>query len=98
VLSLLHSFLLTIQPLLVPICFVVAWGTVILTAWNIWSAVRDSVSKAREMHQIPCANCRYFTNDYHLKCTVHPGMALSEKAISCRDYESAAPTTTLTKV
>ncbi|NJR69347.1 MAG: hypothetical protein HC771_12300 [Synechococcales cyanobacterium CRU_2_2] len=36
---------------------------------------------------MPCSNCRYFTGDYRLKCTVNPYVALSEEAIGCRDFE-----------
>jgi RNA polymerase subunit RPABC4/transcription elongation factor Spt4 len=41
---------------------------------------------AKTMHQIPCARCRYFTNDHRLKCPVHPQIANTEGAINCRDY------------
>jgi hypothetical protein len=39
------------------------------------------------MHEIPCNGCQFFTNDYRLKCTVHPQIANSEAAINCRDYQ-----------
>ena len=87
VLRLLYFLIQLIQPILVPICFITAWGLIILVSWGTWSAVRDSVTSAKKMHQIPCANCEFFTGDYHLKCTVHPATALSEDAIHCRDYE-----------
>jgi hypothetical protein len=45
---------------------------------------------AKTMHQIPCARCRYFTNDYRLKCSVHPQIANTEGAINCRDYQPVA--------
>ncbi|MGB3493918.1 MAG: hypothetical protein WBA57_14410 [Elainellaceae cyanobacterium] len=76
-----------IQPLIVPICFAIAWLFVGSFAWGIFSFLRDGTSRAKQMHQIPCSNCRYFTADYHLKCPVHPSKALSELAINCLDYE-----------
>jgi hypothetical protein len=76
-----------IQPILVPLCFVIAWGLIGLGVWSVWSAIRDGVSKAKQMHRIPCANCQYFTGDYHLKCPVHPTEALSEDAIGCPDFD-----------
>ncbi|MEB3360402.1 MAG: hypothetical protein VKK04_27005 [Synechococcales bacterium] len=76
-----------VQPALVPICFVAAWGLLLLLAWSMWSAVRDGVSRAKRMHKIPCADCQYFTGDYHLKCPVRPTIALSEAAINCPDFE-----------
>ncbi len=82
------SFLIHgIQPFLVPICFVVAWTVTILVVWSLWTTARDSVSTAKQMHQIPCTNCQFFTADYRLKCTVHPSTANTEEAINCIDYQ-----------
>jgi hypothetical protein len=84
----LISFLIHgIQPLLVPICFVVAWTVIILVVLSLWSAARDSVTTAKQMHQIPCAGCQYFTDNYRLKCTVRPSIANTEEAINCSDYQ-----------
>lgn len=65
----------------------VAWGLTVGSCWSLYGLVRDMVQTTRRMHQIPCSRCRYFTQDYFLKCTVHPMKALSEDAIGCRDYE-----------
>lgn len=83
----LYHLLHSLQPLLVPLCFVTAWGVVGLGAWTLWIALRDSITRGRQMHRIPCAACRYFSGDYHLKCPVHPQVALSEAAIGCPDFE-----------
>ncbi|MDF5709109.1 MAG: hypothetical protein PUP90_15940 [Nostoc sp. S4] len=84
----LISFLIhVIQPLLVPICFVVAWAVIILIILNLWTAARDSVTTAKQMHQIPCTGCQYFTDNYRLKCTVRPSVANTEEAIDCSDYQ-----------
>ncbi|BAY19092.1 hypothetical protein NIES2109_51010 [Nostoc sp. HK-01] len=76
-----------IQKFLVPICFVGAWSLMILVAWSLWTAARDSVATAKQMHQIPCPGCQFFTDDYRLKCTVHPSVANTEEAINCMDYQ-----------
>ncbi len=86
-LQILYSLFHTIQPLLIPICFLCAWTLVIMVAWSMWTAARDSVTTAKQMHQIPCAGCQYFTNDYRLKCTVHPSVANTEQAVNCLDYQ-----------
>jgi hypothetical protein len=86
VFQLLYAFIQAIQPFLVPLCFVAAWAFVLLAVWSVFSAMKDGISNAKRMHQIPCANCQFFTGDYHLKCTVHPTTALSERAIDCPDY------------
>lgn len=49
---------------------------------------RDATVQASRMHKIPCANCKFFTSNYSLKCTVHPAIALSESAINCPDYQA----------
>jgi hypothetical protein len=87
VLELINLCIRAIQPLLIPICFVTAWTVITLFAWSLWSAARDSVTTAKQMHQIPCPNCQFFTNNYRLKCTVHPSTASTEEAIDCSDYQ-----------
>ncbi|HEY9644668.1 MAG TPA: hypothetical protein V6C57_29500 [Coleofasciculaceae cyanobacterium] len=76
-----------IQPLIVPLCFVTAWGLVLLGIWSVTHALRQGIANARQMHKIPCANCQFFTQNYLLKCPVHPSTALSEAAVNCSDYE-----------
>jgi hypothetical protein len=85
--SLLWRLTHTIQPFLVPICFVLAWLLVAALAWTTWTAIRDAVASAKKMHEIPCANCQFFTNTHFLKCPVHPKSALSTDAIGCPDYQ-----------
>ncbi|MGD1913441.1 MAG: hypothetical protein ACFB2X_22170 [Rivularia sp. (in: cyanobacteria)] len=77
-----------VRPFLVPICCVSAWVLVISAGWSMWSAARDSLAIAKKMHQIPCADCQYFTDDYRLKCTVKPSIANTEEAIECVDYQA----------
>ncbi|NDJ18798.1 hypothetical protein [Myxacorys almedinensis] len=84
--SLLRVILHTLQPLLVPLCFVVAWGFMLLLVWSGYTSVRETIRKAKRLHQIPCASCEFLTGDYNLKCTVRPTDALSETAIACPDY------------
>jgi hypothetical protein len=91
ILRLLYFLFQLIQPILVPICFITAWSLIVLVSWSTWAAMRDGVKSAKRLHQIPCANCAFFTGDYHLKCTVHPATALSEDAIYCPDYEPTSP-------
>ncbi|MEG3435958.1 hypothetical protein V0288_02400 [Pannus brasiliensis CCIBt3594] len=69
--------------------FAVAVSVSSLIFWTLWSALRDGFRVARRMHAIPCARCRYFTNDYRLKCPVQPTIANTEKAIDCPDYRNS---------
>lgn len=84
--QLLRTLIETLQLFIVPICFFIAWSFIGLLSWTLWSAIREASAKTKQMHQIPCANCQFFTNDYRLKCTVQPTLANTEKAIDCSDY------------
>lgn len=87
-LQILYLLIHALQPVLVPVCFVTAWALVVLLLWNIWTTASDGITTVKRLHQIPCANCQFFTGDYHLKCTVHPTFALTEEAINCSDFYS----------
>ncbi len=71
-------------------CLVCAWSLVGLFVWNIYKICKESLVRLKRMHQIPCSRCAFFTQEYCLKCTVHPIIALSEEAIACRDFEPLA--------
>ena len=86
--SLLAGIFTGHEPWLQPICFGVAWVVIASLGSNIFRLFQEGQARLKTLHQIPCANCRYFTNDRHLKCTVHPTVALSEDAINCADFES----------
>jgi hypothetical protein len=86
-LQFLTKFVTALQPLIVPICFVSAWFLVILILLSMWSAIAETIYRSKIMHQIPCSQCQFFSDDYRLKCTVHPDIANSEEAIGCRDYQ-----------
>lgn len=72
--------------MMIPICFILTWIFLLTLASTLYSACNDTAAKAKKMHQIPCSNCQYFTNDYRLKCTIQPMIANTEQAIGCRDY------------
>ncbi len=78
-----------IRPLLPTVCLVLAWWMTALVIWTLVAAVRSSVANVRQLHRIPCAQCRYATRDYHLKCPVRPVEAFSEQAIDCPDFAAA---------
>jgi hypothetical protein len=86
-LTLIHLLIQGIQLFLIPICFIGAWTLILVLAWSLWTAARDSFTIAKQMHQIPCTSCQFFTSDYRLKCTVHPSIANTEAAIDCSDFQ-----------
>lgn len=58
--------------------------------WSVVEAFKQGSAQVKRMHQIPCHNCGFFTNDFRLKCTVHPSKVCTEEAIGCIDYELEA--------
>lgn len=68
-------------------CLLSAWLLLILFTANVFSALMEILQQSQKMHQIPCHSCQYFTNSYHLKCTIHPAIANTELAINCRDFQ-----------
>ncbi len=74
------------RPFVAPLCFVLIWSFILIAVWQFYSTIRAGVRQVRQLHQIPCANCQFFTGEYNLKCPVNPMNALSEAAIGCRDY------------
>jgi hypothetical protein len=37
-------------------------------------------------HQVSCRRCRFFNNNFYLKCAVHPDTVLTSEAKDCPDY------------
>lgn len=66
-----------------------AWSLVAIVGRSIWVFVKDVAKSAKQLHQIPCANCQFFTNSAFLKCPVHPSRALTQEAIHCPDYDAS---------
>lgn len=64
-----------------------AWSLVFLLVWSVFKTGSQGINHLKKLHEVPCSGCAFFTNDYRLKCTVHPCKALSEEAIGCRDFE-----------
>ena len=56
--------------------------------WKILQGTNQGINYFKKLHQMPCANCVYFTGDYRLKCTVDPIKAMTENAITCSDFSS----------
>jgi hypothetical protein len=74
--------------LLTLLCCLLAWGLLLLLALQSWQALTGGLRQVRRLHQIPCPECRFFTGNYTLKCTVYPYRAGSEGAIGCSAFEA----------
>ncbi|AFY99867.1 hypothetical protein [Calothrix sp. PCC 6303] len=72
-------------------CAACAWSMTILAVVSLIKLWNKGTTHAQIMHNIPCSGCDFFTNDYRLKCPVHPIKACTEEAIGCRDFEATSP-------
>ena len=84
---LLAKFIVWLRPYLSTLCFIATWAMVAMLVVSLFTMITDGLANIRQMHRVPCANCRYSTSDYRLKCSVHPSAAFSEEAIGCADFE-----------
>ena len=73
--------------LLAPIYFLAIAGTLIYLKLSKSSpGVQNRITALNLFYQVPCNNCRFFTNNQYLKCAVHPSTVLKQQAINCPDY------------
>lgn len=59
---------------------------VVVELSTVKAVLRHTFWTKRSSKKIPCTKCRYFSDNFYLKCTVHPMDVLTERAIECRDY------------
>lgn len=73
---------------LAPICFMIVWAVVVFTVAALCKVAdkKGGIATINRFEQVPCRNCRFFSNSHHLKCAVHPSTALTEQALDCSDY------------
>ena len=83
----IKQWLVNHNAFLEPIYLLGAWVFILSLIATLLGVIRDIINRTKQMHQIPCTNCRYFTNDYSLKCTVQPQIANTELAIDCSDFK-----------
>jgi hypothetical protein len=72
------------------ILLICTWGIIISAFFRVIQTLKAGRDYLIRLHQIPCSRCQYFTQDYSLKCTVHPYEALTEEAINCLDFEASS--------
>lgn len=71
---------------LIPIGFIAVWTIFVLMSSELWTVARHGVLTVKNLHQVPCRNCRFFKNNPYLQCAVHPATALTADAANCSDY------------
>jgi hypothetical protein len=53
---------------------------------------RQPTSGGKSHHQVLCYRCRYFGDDPHLRCALHPITVMTAQAADCADYEPQSQT------
>ncbi|MBE9208638.1 hypothetical protein IQ244_19265 [Nostoc sp. LEGE 06077] len=46
------------------------------------------VFSVKSLHQVPCKNCRFYSNNHYLKCAVQPSIVLTDEAKNCSEFSS----------
>lgn len=72
-------------PTLSSMSFVMAMTMLFLILSKFWLATGQALIKYVPQ-KVPCRKCRYFSNNSHLQCAVHPLIVLREESINCSDY------------
>ncbi len=79
-----------------PLGFVIVWAVFLLILQKIRSALEEKMSlTVNGVSQVPCKNCKFFSNNHYLKCAVKPDIVLTEAAIDCSEYCPKKKTTLL---
>lgn len=71
---------------LIPTAFFIFWLMYLIFSTDILKFAKHKFSLIKHLEQVPCKNCRYFTNNPYLRCAVNPSIALTSEAINCSDY------------
>lgn len=70
----------------IPLSFLMVLAIATFGFSAIQKAIRKRMVSITYSQQVPCRNCRFFTNNLYLRCAVHPSTVLTQNAIDCSDY------------
>jgi hypothetical protein len=70
----------------IPFCYMIVSVILIFMFPNVWKVRRAKIARFNCFNQVPCRNCRFFTDNHHLYCTVQPSIVLTKQALDCSDY------------
>lgn len=71
---------------IIPTAFFTFWLMYLIVSSDILKFAKHKFSVIKHLKQVPCKNCRYFTNNPYLRCAVNPAVALTSEASNCSDY------------
>jgi hypothetical protein len=59
---------------------------IVLRRLTFWKTLDSRLTSTKHERQASCERCRFFNNNPHLKCAVHPSKVLTSEAKNCSDY------------
>ncbi|MBK1986991.1 hypothetical protein A0J48_005455 [Sphaerospermopsis aphanizomenoides BCCUSP55] len=72
---------------LTPLSIVFIWAIFLFIFQKIRSHADNKLAfNINNLSQVPCKNCKFFSNNHYLKCAVNPDIVLTEEAINCSEY------------
>ncbi|NES96555.1 MAG: hypothetical protein F6K32_15240 [Desertifilum sp. SIO1I2] len=73
--------------LIIPLSLLaIAWAIGLSKRLDFRKSVKGNFDTLKSYHKIPCSHCRFFKNDPHLKCAVHPLKVSNPEAVDCPDF------------
>lgn len=70
-----------------PLTFVFIWAIFLFIVQKIRYHADNKIDfSVNSLHQVPCKNCQFFSNNHYLKCAVRPDIVLTEEAMNCSEY------------
>ncbi len=63
----------------------------VFEASEVKALSRHLISRFKIPQKAPCTNCRYFSDNVYLKCTVRPTDVLTDRAVDCHDFCARSP-------
>ncbi|MCC5636805.1 hypothetical protein LC593_13210 [Nostoc sp. CHAB 5844] len=70
-----------------PIGLFFSWIIFFLVLRKIQRVIDNKmVFSVKSLHQVPCKNCRFYSNNHYLKCAVQPSIVMTDEAKNCSEF------------
>ncbi|MBD2447086.1 hypothetical protein H6G76_07885 [Nostoc sp. FACHB-152] len=70
-----------------PIALLSSWIIFFLVLRKVRTFLDNKmVFTVKTVHQVPCKNCRFYSNNHYLKCAVQPSIVMTDEAKNCSEY------------
>lgn len=70
-----------------PIGLIFSWVVFFIVLRKLRTFIDNKmVFTVNSVHQLPCKNCRFYSNNHYLKCAVQPSIVMTDEAKNCSEY------------